>query len=161
MPNSQTNVVKLVGNQHRSAAQQAAPKTRTMRRGRIEFFDDVATKKRCPACTVAVTYYQRPWENGHELGGWWVIFVNDDCAVDVAGPFATLTGADRIWRRVAKRYDCNFIPPTAEEIDAAIAAMAQLRADQNRTDDGSDVSAEGAPQHRAGVVPSNIKGGKP
>ncbi len=96
----------------------------------------------CPACTVAVIYHQRPWENGHELGGWFALLVTADSTVDDAGPFATLAEADRIGRRMAERHGCDFIPATAEEINEATADLAQLRIDQ-AADEARDPSSGG------------------
>jgi hypothetical protein len=72
-----------------------------IKRGRIEFYDDVAYGPRCPDCTTATTYYQRSFQNGGEVGGWWAMTVWEDARVRSSGPFPTLAEADRIGRQQA------------------------------------------------------------
>jgi hypothetical protein len=95
-------------------------KSSTMRRGRIEFFDDVTNEPRRQDATTAVIYYQRCFQNcDGERGGWWIVTVWSDARFHVAGPYAALSEAARIGRQIARRFDAKFIPATPEEIAQA------------------------------------------
>jgi hypothetical protein len=100
-----------------------------MKRGRIEFYDDIGNRPRCQDCTVATTYYQRCFQKGGEVGGWWAIAVWDDARVRSSGPFPTLVEADRIGRQQADRLGCDYIPATPEEIAEAAEAAAEWARD--------------------------------
>src|SRR4051794_13465550 len=94
-------------------------KSNTVRKGRIEFYNDTSEKPRRPGCRTATIHHLRCFQNGQgaEPGGWWVMTMHKDNGMpELAGPFSTLAEADRIGRAQAERLDCTFIPATPEEI---------------------------------------------
>ena len=82
-----------------------------LRKGRIEFHDDAPVEQpREPGCTTFHIYYQRPFENGGERGGWWAVRVDSDHQSFVRGPFDTERKAVSVARQWAERCNCRFVP---------------------------------------------------
>ena len=81
-----------------------AAKASALRKGKIVFYDDYASKRPdTPPCITFSIYYQRGPQAGiYEQGGWWSVRVSDFDA-DVKGPFASERESIDVARAMAAR----------------------------------------------------------
>jgi hypothetical protein len=85
--------------------------SKPLRKGRIEFYEDApAEQPRGPGCRILHIYYQRPFENGGEVGGWWAVRLDSDHQSFVRGPFDTEHKAVSVAQEWAEQCGCRFIP---------------------------------------------------
>jgi hypothetical protein len=89
-------------------------KSNTMRKGRIEFYDDVTGKQpRRPPCSTFTLYRGPSVGLDNSIlsdGGFYVMVGCDSGSVDAFGPIATLARAEHIAAHIAEEHGYRFIP---------------------------------------------------
>src|SRR4051812_48550769 len=76
--------------------------------GNVVFLDTAGPPPESYCQTWAV-YYQRPFENGGEVGGWWTVITATHDTI-VKGPFGSKREAVAVARLWADRCGCIYLP---------------------------------------------------